>query len=110
MKVEHKGHTTIIRDTESDSGVFLEKVTNQFATFKETNVILDMSHDASLDIKAVKSFQDLAKKFKKEKKSFVLVTSAIDFNDVPSSLHVVPTLLEAHDLIEMEEIERDLGF
>jgi hypothetical protein len=23
---------------------------------------------------------------------------------------VVPTLLEAHDMIEMEEIERDLGF
>jgi hypothetical protein len=23
---------------------------------------------------------------------------------------IVPTLLEAHDVIEMEEIERDLGF
>jgi hypothetical protein len=25
-------------------------------------------------------------------------------------LHVVPSLQEAHDIIEMEEIERDLGF
>ncbi|MGH2665400.1 ribonuclease Z [Flavobacterium sp.] len=110
MKVEHKGHTTIIKDTEGNSGAFLEKVTSQIATFKDANLILDISHDKSIDIKAVKSFLDLAKKFKKAKKSFVLVTSAIDFNDVPSSLHVVPTLLEAHDLIEMEEIERDLGF
>lgn len=110
MKVEHKGHTIIIKDTEGDSHTFLEKVTNQYASFKDSNLILDIAHDKSVDIKAIKSFTDLAKKFKKAKKSFVLVAENIDFNDVPSSLHVVPTLLEAHDLIEMEEIERDLGF
>ena len=40
----------------------------------------------------------------------MIVAENIDFNDVPASLLVVPTLLEAHDMIEMEEIERDLGF
>jgi hypothetical protein len=40
----------------------------------------------------------------------VLVTDSIDYNKVPSSITLVPTLLEAHDIIEMEEIERDLGF
>lgn len=110
MKVEHKGHTTIIKDTEGDSKTFLEKVTNQFATFKETNIILDITHDKSVNIKSIKDFVDLAKKFKKEKKSFIIVADGIDFNEVPSSLHVVPTVLEAHDMIEMEEIERDLGF
>ncbi|SHJ15254.1 ribonuclease Z [Flavobacterium terrae] len=110
MKVDHKGHTTIIKDTEGDSLTFLEKVSNQFQTYKETNVILDISHDTSVDIKSIKNFVDLAKKFKKEKKSFVIVAEGIDFNDVLVSLHVVPTVLEAHDLIEMEEIERDLGF
>ncbi|MFC4815758.1 MULTISPECIES: ribonuclease Z [unclassified Flavobacterium] len=110
MKVDHKGHTTIIKDTEGNSSVFLQKVTDQFNTYKENNIILDISHDESVDIKAIKSFVDLAKKFKKEKKSFVIVAEGIDFNDVPQSLHVVPTVLEAHDLIEMEEIERDLGF
>jgi hypothetical protein len=39
-----------------------------------------------------------------------LVVQNIDFNKVPTSLSVVPTLLEAHDMIEMDEIERDLGF
>lgn len=110
MKVDHKGHTTIIKDTEGDSKIFLEKVTNQFGTYKETNIILDITHDKTVDLKSIKSFVDLAKKFRKEKKSFVIVAEGIDFNDVPASLHVVPTVLEAHDLIEMEEIERDLGF
>ena len=34
----------------------------------------------------------------------------IDFNNVPDTLIVVPSVLEAHDIIEMDEIERDLGF
>ena len=110
MKVEHKGHTIIIKDTEGNADAFLEKVTNQYASFKDSNLVLDISHDKSVDVKAIKSFIDLSKKFKKAKKSFVIVASTVDYNDVPSSLHVVPTLLEAHDMIEMEEIERDLGF
>jgi hypothetical protein len=52
----------------------------------------------------------LQKHIKKNKKSFVVVATAIDFNNVPTSITTVPSILEAHDIIEMEEIERDLGF
>ena len=52
----------------------------------------------------------MSKLHKKEKKSFVIVAENIDYNAVSSNLIVVPSLLEAHDIIEMEEIERDLGF
>lgn len=110
MKVETKGHTTIIKDTEGNVATFLEKVSSQHASFKDHNLILDISRDETADVKAIKTFADLSKKHKKAKKSFVIVAENIDFNAVPSSLLVVPTLLEAHDMIEMEEIERDLGF
>jgi hypothetical protein len=52
----------------------------------------------------------LSKTHRTAKKSFVIVAEDIDFNSVPVKLVVVPSLLEAHDIIEMEEIERDLGF
>ncbi|MFT7352319.1 MAG: hypothetical protein ACI9XR_002096, partial [Flavobacterium sp.] len=39
-----------------------------------------------------------------------LVVKNINFNTLTKSIIVVPTLQEAHDLIEMDEIERDLGF
>lgn len=110
MKVEHKTHTTIVKDTEGNISEFLQKVTNQYDEFKQRNLILDVSRDKSVDIKGIKTFSDLSKKHKKAKKSFVIVAENIDFNDVPASILVVPTLLEAHDMIEMEEIERDLGF
>jgi hypothetical protein len=110
MKVETKGHTIIIKDTEGDVALFLEKVSNQHGSFKAHNIILDITHDKTADEKSIKTFADLSKKHKKGKKSFVIVAENIDFNAIPSSLLVVPSLLEAHDMIEMEEIERDLGF
>ena len=71
---------------------------------------MDISHDKTATLIALKSFSDLAKTHKKSNKSFVIVAENIDFNAVPKLLLVVPSVLEAHDIIEMEEIERDLGF
>jgi hypothetical protein len=110
MKVDHKGHSTIIKNTQYSTADFLTKVTHEYNSFKTQNLILDLSHDKNLTMKDIKSFADLTKLHKKGKKSLVLVTDVIDFNSVPISVMVVPTVLEAHDIIEMEEIERDLGF
>lgn len=110
MKVEQKGHTTIIKDTQANIQNFLEKLTQQHATFKNQNLILDVTHDKNVELKDIKLFSNLSKAHCKGKKSFVLVASDIDFNAIPTQLIVVPSIQEAHDIIEMEEIERDLGF
>ncbi len=110
MKVEQKGHTTIVKDTQGNIQSFLEKISNEHNTYKSQNLILDISKDKNATLKEIKLFSELSKAHKKGKKSFVLVASDIDFNDVPTKLTVVPSLQEAHDIIEMEEIERDLGF
>lgn len=109
MKVEEKGHTITIKDTQGDIKAFLDKVTAEYNSYKERNIILDFSNDdVSLD--DVLTFLPLSNKHRKVKKSFVLVVKDIDFNDMPDEMVIVPTLLEANDIIEMEEIERDLGF
>ena len=110
MKVDVKGHTTVIKDTQGDSVSFLEKVTTQHESYKHQNLILDVTHDKTTTIVSIKAFSELSKLHKKGKKSFVIVAENIDFNAVPKALVVVPSVLEAHDIIEMEEIERDLGF
>ena len=110
MKVTTKGHTTIIKDTQGNFSSFIEKLTNQFNTYKEQNLILDVTKDENLSINNLLIVKDLAKKHKKEKKTMVFVAENIDFNKIPDFLLVVPSVLEAHDIIEMEEIERDLGF
>jgi hypothetical protein len=40
----------------------------------------------------------------------VLVIADFDFNKVSHKINIVPSVQEAHDIIEMEIIERDLGF
>ncbi|KQB39783.1 hypothetical protein [Flavobacterium aquidurense] len=110
MKVDQKGHTVTIKDTQKDFKSFLEKVTQQFKTFEKQNIIIDLSADAGLSENDLKLFLPLAKQQKKAKKSFVIVVDDLDFNAISDKLVVVPSLLEAHDIIEMEEIERDLGF
>lgn len=110
MKVDKKGHITIIKDTQGNIQSFLEKVSHEHNSFKSQNLILDITNDKNVTLKDIKAFSNLSKLHKKEKKSFVIVVENIDFNDVPTKIIVVPSLLEAHDIIEMEEIERDLGF
>jgi predicted AAA+ superfamily ATPase len=110
MKVDQKGHTVTIKDTQKDFKSFLEKVTQQFKTFEKQNIIIDLTANSELSESDLKLFLPLAKQQKKAKKSFVIVVDDLDFNAISDKLVVVPSLLEAHDIIEMEEIERDLGF
>ena len=52
----------------------------------------------------------LIQEHKQRDHSFVIVDQVARIADYPENISVAPTLEEAHDLIEMEEIERDLGF
>lgn len=109
MKVDTKGTTTIIKDNQGDLTGFLMKLTHEYKTFEKYNLIVDVTACKNLSTKDINSFLPLSKTHKKAKKSFVIVAD-VDFNSVSDKLVIVPTLQEAHDMIEMEEIERDLGF
>jgi hypothetical protein len=109
MKVETKGHTTVIKDTQGDLVSFVMKITHEYKSFEKHNLIIDLLAHAHLSVKEINSLLPLSKIHKKAKKSFVIAANT-DFNSVSAQLVLVPTVLEAHDIIEMEEIERDLGF
>lgn len=110
MKVNQKGHTLCIKDTQGDLVSFLLKVTHEYKSFEKHNIIIDIKMYKEVSVKELNSFLPLSKMHKKAKKSFVILTSESDFNAVSVKLAVVRSLQEAHDIIEMEEIERDLGF
>jgi predicted AAA+ superfamily ATPase len=110
MKIQQKGHTTIIKDATNDLEAFVTLLTHNFSTYKDQNIIIDISSYTGLTLKDISVFLGLTKMQKKAKKSFIIVIDDFDFNKGPSQMNVVPSLLEAHDIIEMEEIERDLGF
>ncbi|MCK8142918.1 ribonuclease Z [Flavobacterium sp. I-SCBP12n] len=110
MKVDQKGHTITIRDTQGNVNSFLMTVTEQYKSFEKSNIIIDLLMHKELSLNDIKLFIPISKQHKKAKKSFVVVADDFDYNAAPNRLIVVPSLLEAHDIIEMDEIERDLGF
>jgi hypothetical protein len=110
MKVEQKGHTTVLKDTKGESAAFLGVVTAEYTTYKDKNLVLDLSKEEGVSLNQLLAYLPLSNKHRKAKKSFVLVVPGFDYDEAPDEMIIVPTLQEAHDLIEMEEIERDLGF
>ncbi|WP_395053672.1 ribonuclease Z [Flavobacterium sp.] len=109
MKIENKDKTTIIKNTSSDINSFIENIITELINFKIQNLIIDLT-TTNVTVKDIKLFAEASKTHKKNKKSFVIVANDIDYNAVPTKISVVPSIQEANDCIEMEEIERDLGF
>lgn len=80
------------------------------AQFTEDNVVVDLLHYDQLSLAQLLLFLETSNRHRNQKKSFVLINTALESDTIPYELIVVPTLQEAEDIIEMEDIERDLGF
>jgi len=78
--------------------------------FADDNIILDLLQYEELDLEGLLHFLELSNTHRNAAHSFVMINASIDYDSIPDELMVVPTLQEAEDIIEMEEIERDLGF
>ncbi|MCA0932213.1 ribonuclease Z [Lutimonas saemankumensis] len=88
---------------------FMDSFKKNYANFKKINLILDFSNIINIDLNKILLFSPISEAHKSNNKSFVIVCSGIEFDQVPDEIVVVPTLKEAEDIIEIEDIERDLG-
>lgn len=110
MKIIEKVAYKILEDEKDDVKDFASFLEYKYDQFKDDNVVVDILKYGDLSLEELLSFLDLSNKHRMKKKSFVIANDAINIDDVPEELVVVPTLAEAEDIIQMEEIERDLGF
>ncbi|WP_340076496.1 ribonuclease Z [Leptobacterium sp. I13] len=110
MVFDKQGNTTIITKEPGSIETFLSKYKASYPEFKNDHIILNLFSFDAFEQETIAAFLQLSEAHKKHKKSFVMVTDKITYEELPDMLIVVPTIQEAHDVIEMEEIERDLGF
>lgn len=111
MTVNVSDKYTVLVDDRNNIGAFtsyLERIVPQ--KFEEHNLIVDLSKYEALELPQLLAFLKLSNYHRSTKHSFVIVNSIIDVDDVPFEMTVVPTLQDGYDIVEMEEIERDLGF
>ena len=85
-----------------NQGELNELLKKLLTTNLDYNIIIDLT--VLKDINFLKEIHKLSNLSKKNKKSLVVVNSDLSSDQV----NVVPTLSEAFDMIELEEIERDL--
>ncbi|ADV50166.1 ribonuclease Z [Cellulophaga sp. E16_2] len=100
---------TIVFQENATLKIFLENLTNGYEKIKNDHIIINLFSFTEITKNELLEFLDISNTHKKAKKSFVLVTDVVSYDDVPTTISIAPTIQEAKDIIEMEEIERDLG-
>ncbi|GAB2772116.1 ribonuclease Z [Salinimicrobium soli] len=110
MIIIEKDNYKIFRDEKDDVNEFAAFLSSIHAKYREENVVIDILKYGELSLEELLGFLDLSNEHRANKKSFVIVNDTINIDVVPEEFVIVPTLKEAEDIIQMEEIERDLGF
>lgn len=109
MIIDNEGDITIVFQDNAALTKFLEDLREAYPKVKNDNLIVNLLTMKDIRATDLSEFVSLSKKHTTRKRSFVVVTNRVSYDELPDELQVVPTLQEAKDLIEMEEIERDLG-
>ncbi|MGI0106294.1 ribonuclease Z [Salinimicrobium sp. WS361] len=110
MKVTEKESYKIFEDEKDDVTRFAAFLESIHPKFKDDNVVIDILKYGELQLDELLKFLELSNRHREGNRSFVIANDTINIDQVPEELLVVPTLTEAEDIIQMEEIERDLGF
>jgi|AntAceMinimDraft_12_1070368.scaffolds.fasta_scaffold25533_3 hypothetical protein len=109
MIVNTIGQTAIISQEVKTLDVFLDHVMATYKDYEMLHIVLHLLTDKMINNTEIDRLVALAATHKAAGKSFVVVTDMLTYDQVPDGLELVPTLQEAKDVIEMEDIERDLG-
>ncbi|TXE15228.1 ribonuclease Z [Seonamhaeicola algicola] len=110
MIFDQKDNTTIITQEKATVIELVKKLQALYPKFKNNNVIVNLTTLKPIKLEELIEFLQLSNTHRASKHSFIIVTNKVNFDEVPDEIVVVPTLQEAYDIIEMEEMERDLGF
>jgi len=109
MLIDSINNTTIITQEKLSIKELIDKINSIYKTLKNNNIIICLVSLETIFNSDIIDFLPLSNTHREANHSFVLVSNKIDIDNTPDELIIVPTLQEAHDLIEMEEMERDLG-
>ncbi len=110
MHITKSKNYTLLKPSEDSIIAFLNNFENRYSEFKGEHVIIDFSEKFNIKIEELMLFLKVSVQQKVNGTSFVLISEGIDIDTIPDEINIVPTFTEAIDILEMDAIERDLGF
>lgn len=108
MIFDKTGNTTIVYQENISLRKFIENLNRSYKNIKNDHLIINLFSFSEITSNDILEFLQLSNTHRAANKSFVLVTNKVEYDQVPDEICLVPTVQEANDIIEMEEIERDL--
>lgn len=110
MKTTEKDNYILLENDNESITEFSSHITKHHKDYKDNNLVIDLLKYEDPDPEIVLAFLEISNLHRGSNKSFVIVNKAVSIDKIPDELIVVPTIREAEDMIQMDEIERDLGF
>jgi len=110
MLIDKNGNISIITQEKATIIELNERINAMYDDIANDNIIVALNSLSAVSGELISEFLQLSNTHREAKHSFVIVSDKVDIDSVSEALIIVPTLQEAYDLIEMEEMERDLGF
>ncbi|MFD2914363.1 ribonuclease Z [Psychroserpens luteus] len=110
MIIDQDGNTTLITQEKASIIELVKKIDILYDRFKNNNLIVNITKLDDVKLSDIVEFLQLSNKHRKAKHSFVIVSNSANLNEMPDEIIVVPSTKEAYDVIEMDVMERDLGF
>jgi hypothetical protein len=101
---------TALVSNEATFQEFYQSFSSQFESLKDRHLIVEVSENLNTSKEDISLFLNVAESQKENGMSFVVICATVDNDVFPEHFNIVPTFLEAEDILQMEAIERDLGF
>jgi len=110
MQIEKKSNYRLLTSNTNSFIDFYNKFVSIEKETKKENIIIKISETINTTKEDLSLFLSVAKSKKENGTSFVIISRSVNVDDFPDTFNIVPTIEEAEDIIEMEAIERELGF
>jgi hypothetical protein len=110
MIIDKDGNVTVITQEKASVIELIKKLDVVYNRYKNDNIIVSLTSLKPISLQEIIEFLQLSNTHRKAKHTFVIVSDKVNLDEMPDEIIVVPTMKEAYDIIEMEEMERDLGF
>ena len=91
MIFDKKGNITIITQESVSIPTFLSRLNEAYDKINKDNIIINLFSLDNLRVSDLLEFLQVSDKHRGRKRSFVIVTDTIKFDDIPEELVVVPS-------------------
>jgi hypothetical protein len=110
MQIEKKEKYTLISSDENTLEAFQSSLFEKINDFENAHLILQICKNINVKDKDFSLILGVVESKQEKNTSVVIINADLNLDNFPEHINIVPTMQEAEDILEMEAIERELGF